>query len=73
MSNVIDIKNKNWPIPIHSSQMSEPWVQAALKEGQAFQLKYEVSFVHKEPAVGEVNPEHEKKRKEVEQEGKAKL
>ena len=67
------LTNPDWPIPIHSSQMKGEEIRAHLKKGGAVQLTYQVSTVTGEPFVAEQNPDHEKRRKEVEFESKQKL
>lgn len=64
------VENKNWPIPITSKQLLEDAeIRKAAEESQKFQLTYRVDGNF----VAEVDPEHEKKRKEREAEGKARL
>lgn len=67
------LTNPNWPIPIHSSQLEDEEIASHLKRGGSVVLTYLVSTVTSDPFVAEVNPEHEKRRKQVEQECKQKL
>lgn len=64
------LTNKNWPVPTTSEQMlNDPEIQKAMKNGQKFQLTFRVVSGH----VGEVNPEHEKRREQAERDGKSRL
>lgn len=63
------IENKNWPIPMHSSQEKE--IEEMLASGQTVQFTYLATSDG--GFVAEQNPAHEKRRKQIEQEGKAKL
>lgn len=63
------IENKNWPIPMHSSQKEE--IEEMLKSGQAVRLTYMVTSTG--DFCAEVNPEHEKKREQIEKDGKSRL
>ncbi len=67
------LTNPNWPIPIHSSQLQDEEIANHVKGGGSVSLTYMVSTATGEPFVAEVNPEHEKRRKQVEQECKQKL
>lgn len=67
------LNNPNWPIPIHSSQLQDEEIAKHVKEGGSVSLTYMVSTVTSELFVAEVNPEHAKRRKQVELECKQKL